>query len=75
MLKKYDFELIAKTAVTDGDKEIFGKIDIIINTVQEHFTNHSREFIIDGLKANSLNLKNTYQYLKNPEEMKGNYIN
>jgi hypothetical protein len=72
MLGKYNMDLIKKEAITDDDKACFEKIDIIVDTLQEHFKNLTREFIIDALKSNSLNLKNTYQYLKNPETMKGN---
>lgn len=73
MLKKYDFDLIKKTAVTDQDREIFGKIDQIVNIFQQNFPDFSKGFIIDALKNNSLNLRSTFKYLKNPEKMKGEF--
>ena len=71
VFQKYNFDLIKKTAVTEEDKEIFGKIDEIVDKLQENFKELNKEFIIDSLKSNSLNLKNTYSYLQNPSEMKG----
>lgn len=74
MLHSYNFDLIKDLVVTEEDKQNFAKIDIVVNTLQQKFSNFTREYIIDALKANSLNLKNTYFYLKNPEAMKGNDI-
>lgn len=71
MLKKYNFDLIKKAAVTEDDKDLFNQLDEVVKEFEENFPEHSKEFIIDALKSNSLNLKNTYLYLKDPEAMKG----
>ena len=73
MLNKYNQELIRKEMITEKDKEVFKKIDQIVDVFQENFKNYSKEDIIDALKSNSLNLRSTYNFLKSPESMKGNY--
>jgi hypothetical protein len=51
---------------TEEDKFVFSCIDNIVDTISKEFKDIPKEFIINALKINTLNLSNTYEYLKKP---------
>jgi hypothetical protein len=51
---------------TEEDKFLFSCFDDIVSTLSKEFKSYPKEFIINALKINTLNLINTYEYLKKP---------
>lgn len=58
--------------ISENDRILFGEIEKIVQLFKKTFANLNEEYIIDTLKQNSFNLKNTYLSLKDPEKYKSN---
>lgn len=56
--------------VNQHDKFIFKSIDIVLEALCKEFNNYSKEYILDILKQNSMNIEKTYVCLKEPMKAK-----
>jgi hypothetical protein len=54
--------------ITPDDRYAFDVIDAVVNDLHNHFPKYNKEFIINALEGNSMNISDTYVYLKNPTE-------
>ena len=52
------------------DKFIFKSIDMIVDGISKEFNNYSKEYILDILQQNSMNIRKTYICLKEPMKSK-----
>lgn len=65
-LSQNDKELFNST--TPDDRFAFEAVDAVINELHKHFSKFDRKYIQDVLEGNSMNINDTYNYLKNPNE-------
>ena len=56
--------------ITQQDKFIFKSIDMVLEGLSKEFSNYSKEYILDILKQNSMNIAKTYICLKEPMKSK-----
>ena len=59
------------TTVSEFDKDSFTNIEEILSLYVNHFSHHSKDFIIECLKRNSFNLEDSYLQLSKPNEFEG----
>ncbi len=55
-------------STTADDRFAFDVLDEVINELQKYFPKYERKYIQDALEGNSMNIADTYVYLKNPTE-------
>lgn len=60
---------------TEEDKFIFSCLDGIVESLQREFKEFNKDFIVQALKMNTLNLPQTYEYLKRPRHVEKNIYN
>lgn len=53
---------------TEEDKFVFSCLDKIVETYTKELKEANRDFVINALKINTLNLPQTYEYLKRPHQ-------
>lgn len=56
--------------INEEDKFLFNIMEKVVNSFEKEFPNFSRDDIVEALKANSMDVNQTYHYLKNPQPSK-----
>lgn len=51
---------------TEEDKFLFNCLDKVVAELQREFKDYSKEFIVNALKMNTLNISQVYEFLKKP---------
>lgn len=55
-------------SVNQDEKYLFHVIDNCVDVLHQEFNSFPKEYILETLIGNSMNLQQTYQYLKNPTQ-------
>lgn len=56
---------------TEEDKFLFGCLDAVVSELQRNFPDYSKEFFINALKMNTMNIANVYEFLTKPSSHRG----
>ncbi len=65
-----DKKKINLNKINQQDKFLFKSIDMVVDGLSKEFNNYSKEYILDILQQNSMNIAKTYICLKEPMKSK-----